>query len=503
MGNLKPENAVARVYILYTGGTIGMVPEDPDNPASPLVPANEDELKMYVPGLGEKEGIHWEIGRLVDEKGDDVPPLDSSDVNSEHWIYMATSIEKVYDEFDGFVILHGTDTMAYTASGLSFLLANLAKPVVITGSQLPICQTRTDAVQNFVNALYIAGYKATGFPLVPEVTICFGDVLLRGNRTRKVSTASWQGFDTPNFPKLGTIGEHIRINTNLVRPPADNEKAPFFAHKTLVSDVMDMGLFPGLRATQLERLLGMEGLKGIVLRTFGAGNAPSYDDFLDVIGKAIRGEGQGGRLILNVTQCVEGMVEMGLYAASSGLLERGVISGLDMTPEAALAKLMWILATESDPEEIQKQLQINQRGEQSQNLFDVRYGGAGKKSEPQAIVKVSARPSGQFDKTALHRAVLRISGVGFADTAEGEDVGLRVFINLPGATADTPTADPHFAAAFEEKYKGPKGTRFLREVTAAVNRVVESGRPINITLVPMGGKKIWYDGLYLALFCKA
>ena len=176
-----------------------------------------------------------------------------------------------------------------------------------------------------------------------------------------------------------------------------------------------------------------------------------------------------------------------------------MISGLDMTPEAALAKMMWILATEAG-EEIQTQLQINQRGEQTGSLFDVRYGAFGKEREPQTTVKASARPSGQFRKSDLQRAVLRISGIGFTDTEEGENIGLRVFINLPGASSSTPDSDPHFAVEFEQEYVGSDNTVLLQDVTPTVKRVVEEGRPINITLVPGDGKKIWCRALYLALF---
>ena len=491
---LTREHAKARVYILYTGGTIGMVLSDADNPASPLVPASKEELQPYIAGV-EQEGIYWEIGGLVDRKGKPVPPLDSSDVNHEHWIYMAEAIEDVYRDFDGFVVLHGTDTMAYTASGLSFLLANLAKPVVITGSQLPIFSPRTDAIQNLVNAIYIAGYKAINLPLVPEVTICFADSLLRGNRTTKVSTSAMQGFDSPNYPKLGTIGEHIKINTEFIRPPSNNEQSPFYAYKTLNANVMDIGLFPGLRASQLESVLSLSDLQGVVLRTFGAGNAPSYSDFLDTIGKSIAKE----KVILNVTQCVQGAVEMGLYEASSGLLERGVISGMDMTAEAALAKMMWILATEFG-EQIQTQLQIAQRGEQSENLFDVRYGTIGRESEPQRLIQASASPAGQFRKAHLNRAVLRISEVGFEGLGEDEEIELRIFVNLPAA-AGTSTDDPHYAGSFF--YRNSQSANLLKDITPTIRRVAEDGRPIYITLVPIGDKRVWCKGLYLALFAKA
>ena len=394
-----------RICVLYTGGTIGMVPCDPSNAASPLVPASKEDLEKYVHNFGEHEGISWDIVGLVDFDGNEVKPIDSSDIDATHWTFMARQIEELYDDYDGFVILHGTDTMAYTASALSFMLVNLAKPVVVTGSQLPIANVRTDAVQNFVNAMHLAGYRATGLPLIPEVTICFGDKLLRGNRTSKVSSSSWSGFDSPNFPHLGTIGEHIVIREELLREPADNDESPFYAVTKLCTDVLDIGLFPGMKPGHLKQLFDMEIIRGVIFRTYGAGNAPGNPAFLDIIRDAVQGVGKKGKVILNVSHCVEGTVEMGNYAASSGLQERGVLSGLDITPEAALAKMMWILSTETDPEEIAIQMQIDQRGEQTGSLFDVRYGESGDATATKAVVSESARPSGQFRKENLSRAV--------------------------------------------------------------------------------------------------
>ncbi len=493
----KPKPPVrAKVFIIYTGGTIGMVPSDPNNTASPLIPANKESLEPFIRDV-EKEGIYWEIGGLTDKKGNPVPPLDSSNVNHEHWVYMAEAIEDKYDDVDGFVVLHGTDTMAYTASGLSFLLANLAKPVVITGSQLPIFQLRSDAIQNLVNAIYIAGYKATGLPLVPEVTICFADSLLRGNRTTKVSTTSMRGFDSPNYPRLGEIGEHIRINTDLVRPPANNEQSPFYIHRELNANVMDIGIFPGLGPKQLKTVLKSPDLEGVVLRTFGAGNAPSDPpEFVSVIGDSI----DSGKVVLNVTQCVQGGVEMGLYEASSGLLERGVISGMDMTAEAALAKMMWILVTEKGHER-QTQLQIGQRGEQSENLFDVRYPIEIGPDKAKPVISESASPAGQFRKAALNRAMLRVAGVGFKGLADDEVLEVRIFVNLPGANESTSTKVPQYAGSFN--YQESQGTTIMKDITTTVKRVVEDGRPIYINIVPVGDHPMLCKGLFLALFAKA
>jgi L-asparaginase len=478
----------AKVFVLYTGGTIGMVPSEKNNPASPLRPGSKEELGVFV-----GPDIDFDVDGLRD-----VPPLDSSDVNSDHWLKMAEAIGERYDDYEGFVILHGTDTMAYTASGLSFLLANLAKPVVITGSQLPLPHPRTDARLNLANALCIAGYKASGLPLIPEVVLCFGSKLLRGNRSRKVSTSDLDGFESPNFPPLGRLGEHIEINESLLRPPADNIKEPFYVVTDLVTDVMDFTLFPGLRKEPLKALLESEGLKGVIMRTFGAGNAMSDPDIL----KVLRSATGKGKAVLNVTQCTKGMVEMGLYAASSELMEMGVISGLDMTPEAALAKMFWILAAEVDPQQVRTQLQISQRGEQSEDLFEVQYKGIGESSKQVQDGRVSAVPAGQFRKEHLKRAVLRVKDLSFDRIKVGDPFEIRAFVNYPSANQSVPTEDPHCAVVFKGEYKGPSKP-LIADITPAIRQFAEAGRAITISLVTAGDARFSVSEIFLNLFARS
>ncbi|TKJ39061.1 hypothetical protein CEE37_11595 [candidate division LCP-89 bacterium B3_LCP] len=487
------------VLIIYTGGTIGMTPKDADNPASPLTPAPLDELLQYAPRLERIQSqieIHYEAAFDT--------PLDSSNVAPLHWVEMARIIAKNYDKYDGFVILHGTDTMAFTASGLAFILNNLSKPVVITGSQLPISAIRTDAVQNLVSAIYLAGYKAFGIPPIPEVILCFSDRILRGCRATKVSTIDYIGFDSPNFPPLGSIGKQIKINEKLIRPmPEDGQN--FFISEELAwevmqkAEVLNIGLFPGFKASQLETMLNLPNVKGVVLRTFGAGNAPGDPEFLQAIDSAIHGESEC--LILSVTQCRKGMVEMGRYAASSGLLESGVLSGLDMTEEAAMAKLYWTLGTQLEGGR-SEQLQISQRGEQSQNLFNLSYGKGGSEGQPVDIFRATKIPDYRLDWRKISRAVVRLCGVRIAGASIGDTITVRIFMNKPAATAKTPRDNERCVAELQAEWDG-EALNFIQEIASRKTKTVISQGKIILSVVPQDGVKIWFDGLYLALFAEA
>lgn len=346
----------AKVLVIYTGGTIGSVPSDPADPRSPLRPADPEQLAAYVPNP--LNGIRWDLTGLTDGNGAPVPPLDSSSVGPKHWVWMAEKVAESYDRYDGFVLLHGTDTMAYTGSALSFLLRRLGKPVVVTGSQIPIFRPRTDAVVNVVNALSVAGYKAAGLPCVPEVTIAFADRLLRANRATKVSTTRWAAFDSPNLPPLGRFDLGISIKDSLIRSVCDS--VPFAVHHRLDRRVMVLSLYPGMAADQIAGALALPDIHGYVLRAFGAGNAPEDGEFLDTLAAAVR----AGKTVVTVTQCAEGAVEMGLYAAGAGLARAGVLSGGDMTTEAAQTKLMWLLANVAEPD-IPEQFLTDQCGERS------------------------------------------------------------------------------------------------------------------------------------------
>lgn len=340
--------ASTRVLVIYTGGTIGMVPADPASPDGTRRPGAKEDVLTYVPGIGERDNIHWEL--LSDPT---LPPVDSSGLQPMDWLAMAAVLNREYANWDGFVILHGTDTMAYTASALSFLCENLGKPIILTGSQTPLFHERTDGRLNLIHALRIAGYRATGLPLVPEVAICFGKRVVRGNRARKMSTTGSDAFDSPNLRPLGAIETDVFLDRALILPPP---AGPFLTHTEMSHGVVDITIVPGLPARLLEALLAGPQIKGALLRTFGQGNFPSDRGLLEVITNAA----QGGTVLVNVTQCPRGRVNMDQYEAGRILADRGVISARDMTPEAAYTKLAWLLATSQN---VHGEMQQNLRGE--------------------------------------------------------------------------------------------------------------------------------------------
>lgn len=313
------------ILIIYTGGTIGMV-NDPVTGS--LVPIDFEHISVQLPEL---RNFGYNLRSVSFE------PVDSSNIEPDVWINIASVIELNYHDYDGFVILHGTDTMAYTASALSFMLENLEKPVILTGSQLPIGVLRTDGKENLITAIEIAASEYNGLPVVPEVCIYFDNRLMRGNRTTKMSAEHFNAFDSPNYPPLAEAGLHIKFNRNSIRYPVI--RRDLNVNKRFDTNVAVLKLFPGIGKNLVGSVLNTPDLRALIIETYGSGNAPTHRWFIEEIERFI---GKGG-IILNVTQCHGGMVEMGLYETSRELLNAGVISGRDITSEASVTKLMYLL----------------------------------------------------------------------------------------------------------------------------------------------------------------
>jgi L-asparaginase len=319
-----------------------------DKETGSLHPVNGTELHEHIPMLGK---LDYKIEFYSFD-----PLMDSSNMNPEHWVELVKVIEKNYEKYDGFVVLHGSDTMAYTASALSFMLENLNKPVILTGSQLPLGMIRSDGRENLITAIEIAASQEDETPVVPEVAVYFENKLLRGNRTIKYNAENFGAFRSGNYPPLAEVGIHIRFNYNAILKP--NFKA-LKAHTILDNNVTILKLFPGISAESVKAQLSVKGLKAVILETYGSGNAMTDKWFLDMIRETIA----GGIIVLNVTQCKAGSVIIGKYHTSQELGKIGVLSGFDITTESAVAKLMYLFGTGLSKQEIEKILQVSIRGE--------------------------------------------------------------------------------------------------------------------------------------------
>lgn len=351
----------SRILLIYTGGTIGMTPLRPEDEFSPLIPGDYLGMQKYMPAIQEHGYFHT-IKQIQIDYYSFSNPIDSSQITVEHWENLAEIIALHYNMYDGFIVIHGTDTMAYSASALSFMLEDLAKPVVFTGAQLPISHPRTDAINNLSNSIHLAACGSFGLPLIPEVCICFNDRILRANRSTKFSTNDLEGFESPNFPILGELEQSIRIHKDLLlRTPEPG--TPLKVRKNMNTKIMDIRLFPGFNATQLRKLVLDPEVEGVILKTYGSGNMPCSSDFLEVLYEARN----RGTLILNTTQCFEGVVKQGQYEASQMLADAGVLSGYDLTNEAALTKMMWVFG-QSSGEERRALMQKSLKGEMNPAL---------------------------------------------------------------------------------------------------------------------------------------
>ena len=334
--------------MIYTGGTIGMKQDPVDMTLKPF------DFSQILDEVPELKKFAFRVDAFTFN-----PLIDSSDVEPSMWQKLADLIKERYDDYDGFVILHGTDTMAYSASALSFMLENLSKPVVFTGSQLPIGVPRTDGKENLVSAVEIASARdSIGHSIVPEVSIYFNSKLLRGNRSTKTSSEAFSAFSSPNFPSLAEAGISIKYDLGAIRHP-DFWEEPLKISTELDTRVSILKIHPGITPQVMRYFLCGPETRAVILETYGSGNAPSKQWFTDIIREA----SEMGKIIMNVTQCLSGTVDMSIYATGKALKELGVISGQDITTEGALGKLFYLMGKSKDNECVKKRLGENLQGE--------------------------------------------------------------------------------------------------------------------------------------------
>jgi len=333
------------ILVIYTGGTIGMI-NDPET--GMLLPYDFELISKHIPEIN---NFDYDIDSYSFD-----PPIDSSNMKPDLWVKLATVIEDNYENYDGFVVLHGSDTMAFTASALSFMLENLNKPVIFTGSQLPIGIIRTDGKENFITSIEIAAAKENDLPIVPEVCIYFENQLYRANRTHKYNAVNFKAFSSLNYPVLAEAGVYIKYDKNSIHKP--NFKK-LLVHKNFDTNIAILKLFPGIQENTVNSTLNIKGLRAVILETYGSGNAPTDQWFIEALSEAIK----KGIIIVNVTQCKGGAVELGKYQTSLDLNKIGIISGHDITSESAIVKTMLLLGSNFSEQKLRKLLEISIRGE--------------------------------------------------------------------------------------------------------------------------------------------
>lgn len=495
------------VLVIYTGGTIGSKPRDPD-PDSPQVVVPWAELEAATPELQKLKS------RGLPVECEEIEPLDSCNVGPKEWQEIASIIERRYNEFDGFVILHGTDTMVYTASALSFMLRELAKPVILTGAQRSaMVDVRNDASQNFITSVLLACPPFSQVPVVPEVCIYFGGQLLRGNRTVKRDTAGYEAYESPNFSPLGEVGDRIVIHESRVRALPESGRR-FNVRKSLDTNVTSILVYPGIQETDLAKrqLDGLaarpskhpENLKAAIVMAYGSGNIPTlWPDWLENFREA-RNQGM---VVATVSQCKRGAVELGIYETSALLLELGFVAASDITLEAALCKLMVLLGDQDlSQDEVEEAFQRDLAGEQGSSVFLTKYpikpGSIVHKGDPPASVRVPGRPlEGGWHPTHVERALLRFRGAKLT-SSKRPPIKFSVYLNLD-RVEDASKDHPGYAGEFKKEPEQRDDQIILFDVTAVLTALVKPGDRASFTVfLDTDDSEFSWNSIELAIISK-
>jgi L-asparaginase len=496
------------VCVLYTGGSVGMVPKDEQDPRSPLV---TKPVQHIIPYLGRMRELVFDIHFWQTPE-----PLDSSNIRPEDWVRIARIVQKLYSFYQGFVVLHGTDTMVYTASALSFIFRNLEKPVILTGAERPIAQLVTDAVPNIMNALQLAAPGAIGKPLVPEVCIYFGGKLIRGNRAKKTHSLAFAGFDSPNCELLGVVEDKIDIHTSLVRPVPIDPTGRTRPGQDLQLSVERLDyrvaiyeIYPSMTpcVDVLEYMLTKSDVvRAVVLKTYGTGNAPTLPErFLEVIEEGVK---KHSRIIVNLTSCPVGQVEVRLFETNARLFELGVINGGDMTAEAAATKLMWLLAQHGRPgdvvdrEAVIRDMQIDLRGELRFSVYNLVQ-----KSIELTFDAYSPKSQyiGEIEPSKINHAYLRVHGIRLLSPAP-QEFSLRLFFQSPQLTRESAgNWARRMIGEITRRWEGSEreqrdGITFNLDATQVVREQLRPQDQLSIQVLPLSAAPITIDTVELAIF---
>lgn len=482
------------VCVIYTGGTVGMVRSEPEDRHSTLKTGGIDELIEHIVRLSDLEFDIDFYSYAI--------PLDSSNIGSKDWIQMARLIELLYEHYQGFVILHGTDTMAYTASAMSFMFDGLAKPVIITGAERPIAEPGSDAQLNVIRAIQVAAPEAIQGPnAVPEVSVLFGKKLLRGNRTKKLVSLDFEGFDSPNCPALGMVEDTIELNEREIRRTKRSSKQRQFSVTPMTEHehAVFFEVYPDMQPELFADVVTASSVKGIILKTYGTGNAPTVPlEFLEMVRKAV----QAGKIVVNLTQCPKGRVEVRLFETNARLFDLGVVNGGDMTTEAAYCKLKWLLSKHRRPdlddidiEAVKQEMQIDLKGELRYSAFTLTY----RNGMIDPIFYGEQQTMGSFNPDEIDHAFLRIQGVKPVEDGL-EHLRLRIYFNRQNVDKAETTGDlAHKIGQVYRKIEGKPITQNMR-ATNVVTRFATPSELFSLQVVSEVPSPVSFDLLELTIF---